>query len=83
MAGKVNDAATKNPEKLKPGKQHNAGIASQIVITPAIMAQRELYTGTPGDNDGIAFTLYVAPTANSAGVFEIEYDVTFSSPLPF
>lgn len=83
MAGKNNAQAIKQIMALKPSQAHHGSIYSSISVGQNIMAQPFLYTGAGGSDDGTAFTLYWTTTVASVGVFEVTYDVTFSSPLPF
>lgn len=82
MAGKVNTAVLTKVLSLKPMRAHNAGMRSTISVSQGIMAQTHCYTNTYGNDDGVAFTLYMDATS-ACGVLTVNYDVTFSSPLPF
>lgn len=46
-----------------------------------VMLQNHLLVGKAGDNDSVAFTLYV-DTAKKGGNWTVSYDVTFSYPKP-
>lgn len=80
MSGPVDSNVT-DPSVLKPSKAHHASKSSQIVITRNIQVQD--YMLTTGAEDNVPFTLYSNSTNDNNVIFEVHYNITFSSPLPF
>lgn len=75
------DTNVKDPSVLKPSKAHHSSKTSQITIGRNIQVQQFMLTS--GANDNVPFTLYSNSTNDNNVIFEIHYNITFSSPLPF
>lgn len=78
MTGGIHEKV-RDPAGLKPSRQHHASISSSITLGHGVQG----FEFTNKDAGQVPFCLYWLPNLANAGVFEITYDMTLSSPHPF
>lgn len=81
VVGKSNSYTADQIVSMRPAIIGPVWQKSTMQLGTEIMIQNHLLSGTPGDNDSVAFTLYVDAPSDK-GFIKVTYVVEFSFPIP-